>query len=126
MKIKYFLIVLFSGLLLIPFINSNTGFWEFDRKDENRVFTDLVQLDIYRLDKFPKHFESYLQDNFSFRTPLLSLYHHLKFTVLKVSPYPNRTVIGKCIFNKYYKNHLKHLKKTIVNVQEQSPVFMHG
>lgn len=92
---KYFLIVLFSGLLLIPFINSNTGFWEFDRKDENRVFTDLVQLDIYRLDKFPKHFESYLQDNFSFRTPLLSLYHHLKFTVLKVSPYPNRTVIGK-------------------------------
>ena len=80
---KYFLIVLFSGLLLIPFINSNTGFWEFDRKDENRVFTDLVQLDIYRLDKFPKHFESYLQDNFSFRTPLLSLYHHLKFTVHK-------------------------------------------
>ncbi|MCF8256336.1 MAG: hypothetical protein K9J06_02215 [Flavobacteriales bacterium] len=87
--------VLFMAMLLTPLVNSIFGIWTFDRKDENRAFAKMPTLNIEYLDPFPEEYEEYYRDNFSFRTPLLKLYHHYKFFFAKVSPDPTKTVIGK-------------------------------
>jgi len=92
---KYQLILLFFGLLLIPTLNSIFHFVEFDRKDENRTFKDKLTIDPGKLDVFPEECETYINDNFSFRAPLLSAYHTLKFSVFNVSPHRNKTILGR-------------------------------
>jgi alginate O-acetyltransferase complex protein AlgJ len=82
-------------IILLPLFNAITHFWKFERKDENRRFTDSCSIDINNLDVFPKNYENYINDNFSFRTPLLNLYHDVKFYFYKVSPHPDKTIIGK-------------------------------
>ena len=93
--LKYLLPILFLMLLFSPFINDQLELWEFERKDENRQFRDSLRIDIQRLDYFPIEAESYLSDNFSFRAPLLNLYHKIKFSYFKISPHPNKTIVGK-------------------------------
>lgn len=92
---KYHLILLFLGILILPVVNQVAGVWTFERKDENRTFKDSLVIDIQQLDKFPKEAEAYFNDNFSFRSPFLDFYHHLKFRYLKVSPHPDKVLIGK-------------------------------
>ena len=82
-SLKYLLPIVFLILLILPFINDQLKLWQFERKDENRQFRDSLSIDIKRLDYFPKEAESYLNDNFSFRTPLLNLYHEIKFSYFK-------------------------------------------
>lgn len=93
--INYFLPVAFLLLLIFPLVNGQFKLCEFERKDENRRFTDSLHINIKKLDVFPKQAESYLNDNFSFRTPLLDFYHQIKFSYFKISPHPNKTIIGK-------------------------------
>ncbi len=93
--LKFQLPVVFILLLILPFLNSEVGIWTFERIDENRRFQDSLSLDINRLDSFPKEADAYLNDNFSFRTPLLDLYHRIKFSYFKISPYPDRSIVGK-------------------------------
>ncbi len=81
-------------VLLLPVFNSTFGILEFERKAENRTFKDSLNIDITNLDIFPKEFNKYYNDNFSFRSPLLNLYHHIKFFYFKVSPHPNQTIVG--------------------------------
>lgn len=69
-------------------------FVEFDRKNENRVFTDSLTISIERLDAFPKECEAYLSDNFSFRSPLISIYQQVKYA-MNSSPYPDKVILGK-------------------------------
>ena len=92
--LKYLLPIVFITLLISPFINDQLKLWEFEKKDENRHFRDSLSIDIKRLDYFPKEAESYLNDNFSFRTPLLNLYHEIKFSYFKISPHPEKTIVG--------------------------------
>ena len=92
--LKYILPIVFLILLILPFINDQLKLWEFERKDENRQFRDSLSIDIKRLGYFPKEAESYLNDNFSFRTPLLNLYHEIKFSYFKISPHPEKTIVG--------------------------------
>lgn len=86
---------MFLALLLIPLLNGVFKVVDFQRTGENRVFRDSLELDINRLDAFPKEAEEYFNDNFSFRTPLLSTYHHIKFNYFHVSPHPEQTILGK-------------------------------
>lgn len=91
---KYHLIFLFLVTITLPVINYNNKIWKFERKDENRSFKNKLQINIKKLDKFPKEAEEYVNDNFSFRGPLLNLYHYFKFYYFKVSPHPDKTIIG--------------------------------
>lgn len=91
----YFLPIAFAICIALPFVNSTFSIWEFERKDENRAFTDSLSFNIAEIDSFPPQAEAYINDNFSFRGGLLDVYHHLKFSVYRVSPHPDKTVIGK-------------------------------
>jgi hypothetical protein len=92
--LKYQLVVLFAGLLFLPILNSQLEIWQFERRDENRNFSDTLNFNIANLDEFPGESEVYLNDNFSFRTPLLDIYHHIKFSYFQVSPHPEKTIVG--------------------------------
>ena len=85
---------LFLSLLGGVFLNQLTGIVTFDRKSENRNFRDSVTFNLALLDPFPADFEAYFSDNFSFRRPLLDLYHHLSFYYFHLSPHPDKTLIG--------------------------------
>ena len=74
--------------------NSWTNIFHFERVKENRAFCDSLEIDINKLDKFPKACDNYLKDNFEFRTPLISTYHQFKLNVLHVSPHPENVTIG--------------------------------
>ena len=91
---NFILVILFIMIITVPVFNSFTGIWEYERKDENRIFKDSISIDINRLDVFPGEFDEFLKDNFSFRSPLLDIYHHIKFYYFKVSPHPDRTIVG--------------------------------
>lgn len=92
---KFPLLIVFFAILLLPSFNSAVGLWEFERRDENRSFRDSVEFDIHHLDVFPGEFETFYNDNFAFRTPLLNVYHYIKFHYYKVSPNPEKTIIGR-------------------------------
>lgn len=91
----YFLPFAFLVVLALPFLNSQLNIWEFERKDENRTFADTLHFDITHLDAFPGDCETYINDNFSFRSPLLDLYHKSQYAWFKVSPYPKRLIVGR-------------------------------
>ena len=74
-------------------LNDILHFAEYERKDENRRFHDSLSIDINLLDNFPGDYENFLNDNFSFRTPLLNMFHDYKYKVFNVAPYP-KTIIG--------------------------------
>ena len=93
--IKYQLIVLFFGILFLPLINDGLNFIHFERKDENRRFRDSLSIDISHLDDFPQEAEDYINDNFSFREPLLMAFPIIKFYGFNTSPKPEKTIIGK-------------------------------
>jgi hypothetical protein len=82
-------------MLVLPKIVGITGILKFEAKKENRNFASFPEVDLKRLDKFPKEYEAYINDNFSLRTPLLELYHHIKFHFLGVTPHAKKTIIGK-------------------------------
>ena len=86
---KYLLPLAFIAMLCLPVFNSLTQIWTYERADENRGFKDSLHIDIKKLDPFPKECEAYVNDNFSFRKPMLDVYHHVKFSSLKVSPHPD-------------------------------------
>ena len=85
----------FLLILFLPAINASLGIWKFERKDENRRFSDSLHVDINQLDRFPGEAEAFLNDNFPFRTPLLDAYHSMKYHWYKVSPHPDKTIIGR-------------------------------
>ncbi len=92
--LRYPTALLFMVVICLPLLNQLTGIWHFERKSENRNFRDSVNFDIAFLDPFPADFESYFNDNFSFRRPLLDLHHHLSFYYFLVSPHPDQTLVG--------------------------------
>ena len=88
---NYFLVLVFLSALLIPTVNAVFDIWEFKRPKENRKYKDGFSL---KVDKFSQEFDTYYNDNFSFRTPLLDSFHKLKFKIFGVSTYANKTIIG--------------------------------
>ena len=93
--IKYQLIIIFLVLVFLPGMSKIVGLKDFARKDENRRFNDSLTIDIKKLDKFPSDFNSYVNDNFYFRAPLLGLFHRMKYYAFNISPHPKKTLIGE-------------------------------
>lgn len=92
--LNYPLIIGFLLLLILPVANNTLGIWKFDRVSENRIFTDSLEFDINHLDLFPEDAEDYVNDNFSFRTPLLDVFHKMKYYAFGTSPHPDKLIIG--------------------------------
>ncbi|RFC55260.1 alginate O-acetyltransferase AlgX-related protein [Brumimicrobium aurantiacum] len=93
--IKYQLSIIFLLIIIIPAIGTILGIDFFERKDENRAFKESINFNIKKLDNFPPHFNAYINDNFILRSPMLSVYHRIKFDIFKTSPYPEKAIIGK-------------------------------
>lgn len=92
--ITYSFSIAFLGMLLLPMVNSVTKIVEFERKNENRTFHDTLIINVNRLDAFPKDCDTYLSDNFEFRTPLINAFHEIKRSIFHVSPHPENVIIG--------------------------------
>jgi hypothetical protein len=92
---KIVLPVLFFLLLAAPAMNDVFGFVHFERAEENRRFHDSLSVNIAKLDAFPKDCEAYVNDNFSFRGPLIGFYKRMKFGLYRVSPNPDQLIVGK-------------------------------
>jgi alginate O-acetyltransferase complex protein AlgJ len=85
--------VLFLGSIYFLCLNQ-WGHWiTFPETAENRQRDTLPDLNPAKLDNFPQEFESYLDDQFTFRKPFLDVYHHLKFK-MHISPYPDKVLVG--------------------------------
>ncbi|MCF8277549.1 MAG: hypothetical protein K9J17_12520 [Flavobacteriales bacterium] len=91
---KYILSVLFVAMLSVPLINQNFSIWNFEQKDENRDFHEKPTLKLDHMEIFPGQFDAYFEDAFSFKPPLLELYKFVKLRWLRVSPYPEKTMLG--------------------------------
>lgn len=81
-------------MLFLPFINDGLRFVDFKRKKENRNFKDSLSINFSKLDKFPSDAEAYINDNFTFRQPLIKAFSRLKYYGFGVSPKPEHTLIG--------------------------------
>jgi alginate O-acetyltransferase complex protein AlgJ len=92
---KYYLIVAFLLLLALPMINVGGWIFHFERKNENRNFQDSVNIDWRHLDNFSGDFDKYLNDNFSFRSPLLQLVHRIQFNIFHVPLHREDVIMGK-------------------------------
>lgn len=92
--IKLPIIIIFLIVIYAPVVFDVLNITEFERKDENRTFTDSVHISIHNLDNAPPQLNNYVNDNFAFRSPLLDLFHYIKFYVFKISPNPEKTIIG--------------------------------
>jgi len=91
---KYQLLIAFALILALPTANSLLGIWQYDRASENRTFADKVNFNISEPDSITTSIDAYCNDNFSFRSPMLDLYHHVKLNVLGISPHPDKTMAG--------------------------------
>lgn len=67
----------------------------FKRENENRNFQDTLTFDFSKLDKFPEQFDTYFNDNFSFRSPLLKAIHKIKFNVFQIPTDRDDLIFGK-------------------------------
>jgi hypothetical protein len=92
---KYCLPFLFISLLVLVVANQFFKFWDFDRIRENRVYNDEVTIKLERLDPLPADVDSFVNDNFSFRSPLITIYRNYKLKWLRVSPVPDLVAIGQ-------------------------------
>lgn len=93
--IKKYNVLYISFFFLVIVLPSITMFLHEEKKTvgnrENRKMAAFPQLDIKRLDPFPKEFDNYYNDNFTFRNELLQINSFLKFFLFKESP--NKHVI---------------------------------
>jgi alginate O-acetyltransferase complex protein AlgJ len=85
--------VLFLGSIYFLCFNQWGNWITFQQTAENRQRDTMPALNLAKLDDFPQEFESYLDDQFTFRKPFLNVYHHLKFK-MHISPHPDKVIVG--------------------------------
>jgi len=91
---RFILPLLFMLLLALPQLNAWLHVWQFEQTKENRDFASFPELNVNNLDAYPKAFDEYVNDAFSFRTPLLDAFKWIKFHFWHVSPSTEHSTIG--------------------------------
>ncbi len=91
---KYYFPFLFIAIISLPVINWNGWLIHFKRENENRNFCDSLGFNVNKLDNFPKDFDTYFNDNFSFRSPLLKAFHQIKFNIFHLPPERDDLIFG--------------------------------
>lgn len=93
-KLNYLILpVFFFGFIYYLFFNQIFQWKTYQIDSENRTLAAFPKFNVNQLDKFPREFDTYLDDNFTFRAPFLSFYHDLKFQ-MRVSPNRNDVLVG--------------------------------
>lgn len=96
LKIRAWLItVVFGVIIALPFLNGKLHFVPDLPSEENRALVQEPRLDSVSLDTFPKLYEEYYADHFSFRFRLADAYCKWKVRLFNTSPFPHRGIIGK-------------------------------
>lgn len=93
-KLNYLILpVFFFGFIYFMFFNQIFQWKTHQTNSENRTLAAFPEFNVNQLDKFPNEFDTYLDDNFTFRVPFLDFYHELKFQ-MQISPNKNDVIIG--------------------------------
>ena len=93
-KLNYLILpVFFFGFIYFMFFNQIFQWKTYQIDSENRALAVFPEFNVNQLDKFPHEFDTYLDDNYTFRAPFLGLYHDLKFR-MGISPNRNDVLIG--------------------------------
>lgn len=93
-RLNYLILpVFFFGFIYFMFFNQIFQWKTYQINSENRVLAVFPEFNVNQLDKFPHEFDTYLDDNFTFRVPFLNFYHDLKFQ-MGISPNRNDVLIG--------------------------------
>ncbi len=91
---NYIVSLSFLLVLAVVWLNQLLGMWHFENESENRVLAGKPEFNIQHLDPFPKAYEHWYKDHFSFRSPFLKGYHAALFYGFRTSPHPDRIVMG--------------------------------
>lgn len=84
----------FMLLLLLPFFNDSLG-WYKDESQEKRTLAKRPQLDSGNVLDYPKNFEKYYNDNFSFKNLLVNLGGKIKYYCFNSSAVSDKLSVGK-------------------------------
>ena len=88
------IVILFGGIIIFPFFNNYFLFFKDVKNYENRKMAECPSFDIKHLDKFPKLYDAYYNDNFSMRSRMVNWFNFLKLEIYKISPLPDQVLIG--------------------------------
>jgi hypothetical protein len=92
--INKLVIVIFSVMILLPFINSNLDLIAETPANENREKAARPVYQKSELEKFFKEYDSYYADNFGFRNSLIRFLDRFEYFNLKSSAVPSEVIIG--------------------------------
>src|ERR1700752_4275316 len=88
-------IILVLAIILLPTINENFHFFEETNNSENRSKIAKPEYKDTLIDEYIKAYDDYYTDNFNLRNNFIRMLNQLQFSLFKVSPVPNRVVVGK-------------------------------
>ena len=101
-------------ILILPTFMGLMPEYKVMEETENRAFKSLPVFDITKPDDFPKAFDDYYSDNFSFRNQLLKLNSKIKYHWFDLPPFAGKAFIGRQGWMYTIKDEMDHyLGKTV-------------
>ncbi len=85
-----FLVIIFSFYFV--FITSEKAK---KNVEENRILASRPELNIGKLDPYPKSYEKFINDHFPYRGELVKVYSRMNFHLFNKSPLPDKAIIGE-------------------------------
>ena len=92
---EYGFSVFFLLILVLPSVDQIFRFNINLQSTEKRALAEKPKFKIAEIDRYPKNFETYFNDNFGFRNLLIRLGSNIKTNLFKASPAPDKVTIGK-------------------------------
>ncbi|MFC2100995.1 hypothetical protein ACFLRZ_04110 [Bacteroidota bacterium] len=94
-KYPYISSYIFILLISLPLLNQELRFISDYKNTENRRLAINPDLKLHNLFLFPERFTRYYEDQFQFRNLLVRINNYFKIKYLKVSPLPEKVILGK-------------------------------
>lgn len=85
----------FLLVLILPTIGNLLGFELNMESIEKRKLAEKPKFKVSEIEKYPRSFEGYYNDNFGFRNLLIQLGANIKINIFKASPAPDKVTIGR-------------------------------
>ena len=92
---KYLLLFCFPLMIALPLLNEQFNFITDVESFENRALAKKPEFNIQKLDPFPVRYDTFYNDNFSYRSGLIQIYNAYKLKVFRRSPVPDKVAISK-------------------------------
>jgi hypothetical protein len=94
-SVEYGFSIFFILVLLLPLTDQLVKFKVNQESSEKRTLSEKPEFNIRQIETYPRAFEAYYNDNFGFRNLLIRAGGNFKTTLFKVSPLPEKAIIGK-------------------------------